>query len=238
MSRKNTLSQQDWPEFMASCGESVRHAALARFYRADWPVAETPLEKVQFVALDVETTGLDARRHAIVSIGLIPFTLDRIRSDQAWYQVVRPQTELVPESVTFHHITHSDVRQAPRFGSILEDLLERLAGKVAVVHYRNIERGFLEQATQQVLGESLLFPVIDTMQIEADLHPGREPGWLSRLFGKKPLSIRLADSRTRYGLPLYQAHHALTDALATAELLQAQVATHFSPQLRLGDLWC
>src|SRR5690606_9678542 len=138
MSRKNTLSQQDWPEFMASCGESVRHAALARFYRADWPVAETPLEKVQFVALDVETTGLDARRHAIVSIGLIPFTLDRIRSDQAWYQVVRPQTELVPESVTFHHITHSEVRQAPRFGGMLVDLLEGWSGKGGVVRNGNI----------------------------------------------------------------------------------------------------
>jgi DNA polymerase III epsilon subunit-like protein len=29
-------------------------------------------------------------------------------------------------------------------------------------------------------------------------------------------------------LPRYQAHHALSDALATAELLQAQVAPHYS----------
>lgn len=226
----------DWVHYMTSRAESSQHPALTRFYGARWPAADTPLEQLEFVALDIETTGLDARRHAIISIGLIPFSLQRIRSDQAWYQLVRPHGDLLPESVTFHHITHTDIRQAPRFAEILDSLLERLAGKIAVVHYRNIERAFMDAAARHALGESLLFPLIDTMQIEANLYPQRQPGWLRRLLGKQPLSIRLADSRSRYGLPLYQAHHALTDALGTAELLQAQIATHFSPQLRLADL--
>lgn len=230
-------AQGDWVQYLASRAASSRHPALARFYGADWPAADTPLGQLEFVALDIETTGLDARRHAIVSIGLIPFTLERIRTDQAWYQLVRPYGDLLPESVTFHHITHSDIRQAPRFAESLNRLLERLAGKIAVVHYRNIERTFMDEAVQHAVGESLLFPLIDTMQIEANLYTQRQPGWLLRLLGKQRLSIRLADSRSRYGLPLYQAHHALTDALATAELFQAQVAKHFSPQQRLGDLW-
>jgi len=107
-----------------------------------------------------------------------------------------------------------------------------------VVHYRSIERGFLDQAVRQQLGENLHFPLIDTMQLEARLHRGsRQPGWLGRLFGRQPTSIRLADSRLRYGLPLYQAHHALTDALATAELLQAQVANRYAPDIAVGELW-
>ncbi|WP_185268701.1 3'-5' exonuclease [Halopseudomonas xiamenensis] len=228
----------DWPQYMQAMVEATQQPLLARFYQADWPGPDTPLRDVEFVALDIETTGLDARHHAIVSIGLIPFTLARIRSDQAWQQLVRPQSDLLAESVVFHHITHSDIRRAPRFAEILEDLLERLSGRIAVVHYRNIERAFIDQAVQQVLGEGLMFPMIDTMQIEAQLYPRRQPGWLKRLLGKQPISIRLADSRTRYGLPLYQAHHALTDALGTAELLQAQVATHFSAECRLGDVCC
>lgn len=226
----------DWAQYLARRAESSQHPALTRFYGADWPAADTPLDQLEFVALDIETTGLDARRHAIVSIGLIPFTLQRIRSDQAWHQLVRPHGDLLPESVTFHHITHSDIRSAPRFAEILGSLLQHLTGRIAVVHYRHIERAFLDAAAQHALGESLVFPLIDTMQIEANLNPQRQPGWLLRLLGKQPLSIRLADSRARYRLPLYQAHHALTDALATAELFQAQVATHFSPQLRLADL--
>lgn len=88
------------------------------------------------------------------------------------------------------------------------------------------------------IGEQLHFPVIDTMELEARLHRGvNQPGWFARLRGVKPTSIRLADSRLRYGLPHYQAHHALVDALATAELLQAQVATHYHPDIAIRELW-
>lgn len=229
--------QTDWPQYMAARARSTRHPALAAFHGAAWPGADTPLGELQLVAMDIETTGLDARRHAIVSIGLVPFTLERIYTDRAWYQLVRPYGDLLPESVTFHHITHSDIRQAPRFADIIEPLLERLAGKVVVVHFRKIERPFLDEAVSHAFGERLQFPVIDTMQIEADLNPRRHPGWFARVLGRQPLSIRLAASRSRYRLPLYQAHHALTDALATAELFQAQVATHFTPDTRVGALW-
>lgn len=237
MSKPTARHQGNWAQYMASCAEASQHPALARFYRSAWPTADMPLSQVEFVAMDIETTGLDAQRHAIVSIGLIPFTLQRIRSDQGWYQVVRPYGDLIPESVTFHHITHSDIYQAPRFAAIIDPLLQQLSGKVVVAHYRNIERTFIDEAVKHALGEGVLFPMIDTMQIEANLYPQRKSGWFLRLLGRPSISIRLADSRGRYGLPLYQAHHALTDALGAAELFQAQVATHFSPQQRLGELW-
>ena len=58
-----------------------------------------------------------------------------------------------------------------------------------------------------------------------------------KIKGKKPVSIRLADSRGRYGLPHYSSHDALVDALATAELFMAQIRHHFSPETPIGDLW-
>lgn len=235
--RSGTASPPDWAQYMAGMAETARHPLLLRFFQASWPAADTPMESVEFIALDIETTGLDATKHSIISVGLIPFTLARIRSDQAWHQLVRPPGDLLSESVTFHHITHSDLQQAPRFTDIAADLLERLSGKVLVVHYHPIERAFLDHAFREALGEGLGFPLIDTMQIEAGLYPRRKVSWLAHLRGKKPISIRLNDSRRRYGLPAYQAHHALTDALATAELLQAQVATHFSAQQPISTLW-
>ena len=41
----------------------------------------------------------------------------------------------------------------------------------------------------------------------------------------------------RYGLPHYAGHNALIDAIATAELLQAQVQHHFGTDTPIGDLW-
>jgi len=228
----------DWQNIFTRLAQTAKDPRLAAFYQAGAVAADTPLEQVPLVALDVETTGLDCRRHSIVSLGLVPFNLARIRCGQALYWVVKPLSELSSESVTFHHITHSDIRDAPRLTTILGELLTAMAGKVMVVHYRTLERGFLDQAVRQHLGEALHFPVIDTMELEARLHRRqRQPGWLDRLFGRQPTSIRLADSRLRYGLPLYQAHHALTDALATAELLQAQVASHYSAKTPIGELW-
>ncbi|GGH96207.1 3'-5' exonuclease [Pseudomonas fluvialis] len=227
-----------WPAFYALQARTCRNPALRAYYQAGCPAAELAIGAAPLLALDVETTGLDAQRDAIVSLGLIPFDLQRIRCSEARYWVVNPQRELPERSVTIHRITHSQIHQAPPFAAIAEELLEALRGRLVVVHYRTIERLFLHKAVRQALGESLSLPMIDTMQLEASLqrrqHP---PGWLDRLFGRRPVSVRLADSRRRYNLPAYQAHHALSDALACAELLQAQIAHHYSPHTPLRQLW-
>ena len=231
-------AMHDWQKILGELAEKTSDERLSRFYKAGTVSAHTPLEQVPLLALDVETTGLDSQRDSIVSLGLVPFNLRRIRCGEAKYWVVKPACELSSQSITFHHITHSDIHDAPPLASVLDELLTAMAGKVVVVHYRRIERGFLDQAMRQLVGEGLHFPLIDTMQLEARLHRGKHrPGWLARLMGKKPVSIRLADSRLRYGLPLYHAHHALTDALATAELLQAQVTRLDAEQMAVGELW-
>lgn len=227
---------QDWSARFEQLALAARHPALQKFYNAGVVSAQTPVDSVQLLAMDVETTGLDAQAHSIVSIGLLPCTLRRIRCQHAQYWVIKPTSELSGKSVTFHHITHAEILEAPMFEKVFETLLDAMAGKVMVVHYRNIERGFLNQAFLKHLGEELQFPVIDTMQLEARIHRQKQ-GWLKRLLRRPQQSIRLADSRARYNLPMYHAHHALTDALATAELLQAQIATHHGPSVPVGTLW-
>ena len=227
---------QDWSARFGQLALEARHPALQKYYQAGVVSAQTAIDSVQMLAMDVETTGLDAQAHSIVSIGLLPCTLQRIRCRHAQYWVVKPSSELSGKSVTFHHITHAEISGAPAFGEIVETLLDAMAGKVMVVHYRNIERGFLNQAFLNHLGEGLQFPVIDTMQLEARIHRQKQ-GWWKRLLRRPQQSIRLADSRARYNLPTYHAHHALTDALATAELLQAQIATHHGPSAPVGTLW-
>ena len=226
-----------WPEVFAGLARKTSDARLKTFYEAGCVNPDTPVMDVPLVAMDFETTGLDPNQHSIVSIGLIPMSLDRIYSRDARHWVVRPALPLHQQSVTIHGITHSDIDQAPDLSEILEELLPALAGKVVIVHHRGIERPFLDVAMKWRLSEGIQFPVIDTMAIEARVNPRRQPGWFRRLQGRPPVSIRLPDSRTRYGLPHYAPHHALSDALASAELFQAQVQHHFSPQTPIGDLW-
>jgi len=226
-----------WPEQYQALAQQSKSPILKAFYESGCPSPDTPISEVRMLAIDFETTGLDASQHSIVSIGLVPFTLDGIQLSQAKHWVVRPKLPLHQTSVTIHGITHSDIDEAPDLEEILGELFSYLNGRIPVVHYRNIERSFLDVALRWRLGEGIRFPVLDTMAIEAHLHPDRNPSRWQRLMGKKPVSIRLADSRLRYGLPHYAAHHALIDAIATAELLQAQIVHHFSRDTRVADLW-
>ncbi|GHC22408.1 3'-5' exonuclease [Aidingimonas halophila] len=234
---KASTRRPDWLPYLTSRATEAAHPALRQYYSLSAFSSETPIEDVPMLALDMETTGLDERRHAIVSIGMVPFDLHRIRLAERRYWIVKPPRPLVRQSVAFHHITHSEIAHAPDLGEIFDELLDVLTGRLIVVHYRNIERQFLDTAVKARLGEGFQFPVIDTMELEARLH--RRTYWsrIKRRLGGKPVSIRLHNSRVRYGLPAYQSHHAVTDALATAELLQAQVARHYSPDTPLGDLW-
>jgi DNA polymerase-3 subunit epsilon len=230
-------TKTNWPERYRELAVTARDPRVRSFYEAGCPSPDTPIREVPLLALDFETTGLDADQNSIVSIGLVPFTLEGIQLGKAWHQVVRPHEPLEQTSITIHGITHSDIDQAPDLTEVLDTLFQNLNGRIPVVHYRNIERPFLNKALQWRLKEELRFPVLDTMAIEAHLHPDRNPGRLQRLMGKRPISIRLADSRGRYGLPHYAGHNALIDAIATAELLQAQVWHHFGPDTPVGDLW-
>jgi len=239
--RSNEAPGPAWPKIFERLeGESIA-PLLKRFYAGGTVSGETPISDVPFVALDLETTGMNAEHHGIVSIGLVPFTLARIQCPCSRYWVLRPRRPLSENSIAIHRITHAELRHAPDLLEILPELLEALAGRVAVVHYRGIERPFLRRAVRDRLGEGLEFPVVDTMDLEARVHRGWKASpvvrFLADLVGRHPQSLRLAQSRARYNLPLYGAHHALTDALASAELLQAQVAWRFSPDTPLREIW-
>jgi len=226
-----------WQEYFAQQASASVTPSLQRFYAAGLPEDGTPISQVPLMALDFETTGMDPHKHAIVSIGLVPFDLRIIRPAAGHYWVVNPAEPLTDESITFHRITHSEVQGEPLLDAVLEEILDHLTGHIVVVHYRNIERPFLDAAVMATRGEHCLFPVIDTMQLEARWE--RKSYWrrIRHLFGGHFASIRLADSRRRYGLPDYSTHHAKVDAMATAELFQAQIARHLSPETPISQLW-
>ncbi|HAR07332.1 MULTISPECIES: 3'-5' exonuclease [Halomonas] len=235
--RPKTRSAPDWHDYLVARRQKSRQQALVDFFAGADLSPILPIQEAPLMALDLETTGLDPRRDEIVSIGLVPFSLSRIRLAERRYWVVRPHRTLNAESVTFHHITHADIQGAPRIEEVLADVFRAMAGHLLVVHFRHIERSFLDAAVRAAWKESLSFPVIDTMSLEARIHRQSTMARFRRWMGRPPRSIRLHDSRLRYGLPHYHGHHALTDAIATAELLQAQVAGNYGPETPIGMLW-
>jgi len=241
MSEEHDKPQQrtvlPWPQRFEALAMSAKDPRLKAFYKGGCVSADTPIKDVPMLAVDFETTGLDPNQHSIVSIGVIPFTLDGIQISGARHWLVKPPLPLHQTSITIHGITHTDIDKAPDLDDVLGDVLASFSGRIPVVHYRAIERPFLDVAVNWRTGEGLTFPLPDTMAIEGHLNPSRQPNFWQKLRGQKAVSIRLSDSRTRYALPHYPSHNALVDALATAELLIAQLRHHFSPDTPIGDLW-
>lgn len=232
-----TGRQQDWSSRFAALAKMSKYPALKAFYQQGVVAATTPLADVPMVALDFETTGLDSSRDSIVSMALVPMSISRIRCNEARQWIVKPETRLHSTSVVVHGITHSAVADAPSFSTLIDKLLAHLQGKIVVVHHSVIERRFLHAALTRHIQEGIEFPVIDTMALEARFtRTIRQTLWRN-LTRRRPVSIRLADSRARYHLPYYRQHHAFTDALACAELLQAQCATHLSPDTPVSAIW-
>lgn len=227
----------EWVRHFKDLSQSSSNEHLQTYYSQGMVSGDTPMDTVPLVALDFETTGLNSKQDDIVSIGLVPFSIQRIRCSQTKHWIVKPNCPLEEESVVIHQITHSDILNAPDLTQVLRELLHAIAGKVVVVHYRHIERDFLTNALMQRIGEGIHFPVIDTMALEQHLLRGNR-SLVAKLLNQALPSVRLPDCRQRYGLPTYQLHHATIDAIATAELLQAQLAHHFSSDVPVSQLWC
>ncbi len=229
----------DWQSRFTHLAARAQDPRLQSYYRQAPVPAQIPIGRTPLLALDIETSGLDDRRDAILSIGFIPLDHQRIRCSGAGHWIVRPEQTPEEMAATIHGITHADLKAAPRFGDRFDALLQAMTGKVIVAHCAEIERRFLSAASMMLTGEPLHFPVIDTMAIEEKKHPRKRPNFFQRWlgYGGSP-SLRLDATRRRYHLPAYRPHHALTDALATAELFQAQLQDRYTPRTPVARLWC
>jgi len=227
---------KNWNTRYAQLADDAQNNLLKEFYLSSFSDASASVKDIPFVALDFETTGLNSKTDDIVSVGLVPFTLARIYCKQSKHWVVQPRRNLSESSIVIHGITHNDVDNAPDFDNIIAPLLDALRSKVIVVHYAAIERAFFNSALLLRLKEHIEFMVVDTMELERRALKAKQ-GLIGQLFNTKLGSLRLNDCRKRYSLPAYEGHHALTDALATAELLQAQLRHHYTEETPLCTIW-
>jgi DNA polymerase-3 subunit epsilon len=204
-----------------------RGTPLGDYYRVDTPTTDTPWDRVPFLAVDLETTGLDPLTDAIVSIGWVPVIGGRVVLAEARHHVVRVARPMPESSAVLHGILDDEAAAGADIADVLPLFLDALKGRVPVAHHAASERGFLDAACQQLYGAPLVVPYVDTLGLEVRLRKRRgDP--------MGPGQLRLPACREHYGLPRYRAHSALVDALACAELLLAQVAYMTPKPERIG----
>jgi DNA polymerase-3 subunit epsilon/ATP-dependent DNA helicase DinG len=147
------------------------------------------------VAIDIETTGLDNEREAIIEIGAVKFKGNRVEDE--WSSLINPNRH-IPEFITgLTGIDDAMVRQAPHVRDVAHEL-EAFVGDLPILgHNIRFDLGFLQKQIPFSLNE-----VIDTYELASILLPNASRYNLGAL-GKA------------LGIALPATHRALDDARAT-----------------------
>ncbi|SEL78112.1 DNA polymerase-3 subunit epsilon [Colwellia chukchiensis] len=194
--------------------KSAPAGPLRTFLSQPFPALDTPFEDIEILAVDFETTGLDAVKDKLLSVGCVDVTQQQIKLASSYHAIIHTQGSLQADNVTIHQITDDQKDQGQPLADVIAQLLERLAGKVMLVHFARIERQFLRQACLELYGMAPPLPIIDTLVVAKKMLDKSAVAY-------DPSQLRLAALRAKYHLPDHYAHNALNDAIATAELLLA-----------------
>lgn len=188
---------------------------------APWPDPARSWRETPFTALDLETSGLDARRDQILAIGTVDVDGGRVRMDTAWSTLVSPPAGHVVgvPSIRIHGLLPERLSSAPPLADVLPGLVERLAGRVMVVHVADVDRPFLDRAFKAAWGCGAWMPILDTARLAAWFHHHPHLGHGPDANGT-PLRP-LADIARGLGVPVGRQHDALEDALTCAQLMLA-----------------
>lgn len=171
-------------------------------------------QRAPYIALDLETDGLDPANDRILAVGWVPLSPPRIRLYEADYGVVKSEQPL-SQSAVIHQLSEGDIRGGEALEGILQRLARRLDGAVLVAHHAPFDWAFLQAAFSAHSIDCKPLALMDTLKIERN-RLARKKEWLDQ--GE----LTLGACRERYGLPTMRQHHALSDAIACAEVFLAQ----------------
>jgi len=193
---------------------AAQGTAAAAFDAAPRPGEGLGWRDAGWCAIDLEMTGLNPRNDEIVAIGAVPISEGRVVLGGGMYTLVRASKRSQVGAVLVHKLRLADVADAPTLDEGLDLLFEALAGRVPVFHTAAIETAFLGRpfARRHVR----LPEPADTEAL------GR--AWLRHRDSSDdayPRGIALGRLAEALGQPPEAPHHALGDALTTAQVFIA-----------------
>jgi DNA polymerase III epsilon subunit-like protein len=158
------------------------------------------------VALDLETTGLDPRRDAIVAAAAVEFVAGEPRP--VYVTLVNPRRPIPAASTAVHGITDAMVRDAPLAARALPLLTAGLGGGLVAGHGIAFDLAILRRECSVAGLPPVAPPVLDTMKLVSRLFPA----WAD---------VSLEAATARLGVDVRGRHTAEGDATAAGRLLLA-----------------
>jgi len=126
------------------------------------------------IVLDTETTGLNPNLgHRLVEVAAIELH-DRKVSERSFHRYLNPEREIDEGAASVHGLTLDRLQDEPKFAEIAPALLEFISGAELIIHNAPFDMGFLNAELARAGLPLLDNPVIDTLKVAKDLHPGKK----------------------------------------------------------------
>ncbi|MGZ6545727.1 MAG: 3'-5' exonuclease [Actinomycetota bacterium] len=171
-----------------------------------------PWKNVPFASLDFEATGLNFSKDTIISFGVVPVTEGRIDVGDAVYQLVDPvDVPFDRQAIGVHMLRPLDLVDAPSLEAAREALRAALGRRFLITWFAEVEAAFLDK----IFGggrKRWMRRAVDVRRLVAELE------------GDAHGPLTLAACAERYRIPVADPHHALDDALVTAQLFLVTAA--------------
>lgn len=162
------------------------------------------LDELAFAVVDVETTGLSAERGRVIEVGVV--VVQGTTREIVLDRLVNPGHPLPPQITAITRLTDHDLRDAPAFHAIADEVVQSLSGRVFVAHNARFDWSFIATELKRSRGMELSGPQLCTARLARRLVPDAE-------------SCGLDGLSTRFNLENPARHRAVGDAWATAGLL-------------------
>ena len=161
-----------------------------------------PLD-TEFVAFDIETTGLNAMNDRMTEIGAVIFSGGEIK--EVFNTFVDPKMHIPPDITQLTGIRDSDVAGAPDEREAMEKFIAFIGERPIIAHNAHFDVGFMSAAAnRQGLKFSPVF--LDTLALSQALLPE-----LKR--------FKLDIVSNHLGLPQFNHHRASDDAMVVARMM-------------------
>lgn len=171
------------------------------------PPTRNPHRRSRFVTVDVETTGIDMHRDALVSIGAVAVERGVIDLAHCFELVVRQDAASSVENILVHRIGGQRQLAGIERSEALIGFMEYVAHAPLVAYRAEFDRTVLDRALHADLGIRTMSRWIDLAELLPALYPGNE-------------NRTMDDWLATMGIRMIARHDALADALATAQMLQ------------------
>jgi len=165
---------------------------------------DAPLEGLLYTAFDLETTGLDPEKDAIVALGAVHVLGRRVLHQETFEALVDPGRPIAKAATEVHGLTWEMLKGKPKLEEVLPAFKAFLEDTVLLAHNGAFDLAFLRKVG---VGEP---PLVDTLLLAHLLFPDLK-------------DHRLEALAERFGVPVLGRHTALGDALMTAEVFARMV---------------